>query len=71
MSDDVLARRRWFAIVVSRLAGTAGAVFGLLLAGRAEALIPKLLGIAIVLAALLMIATLPRALARRWRTPES
>ena len=70
MSDDALARRRWLAIVLTRLAGTAGAVFGLVLAGRAQALGPKLLGVAIVLSALLMIATVPRALAARWRTPE-
>jgi uncharacterized membrane protein YoaK (UPF0700 family) len=70
-NDDALARRRWLALVSVRLAGAVGAVFGLVLIGRAEALGPKLLGVLIVLSALFMIATVPRALARRWRTaPE-
>ncbi len=63
------ARTRWFAIVASRLAGVAGAIFGLVLLGRATATGPRLLGAAIVLSALLMIAIVPRALARRWRSP--
>ena len=70
MTDDALVKRRWLAIVLVRLAGTAGAVFGLVLIGRAYLLGPKLLGAAIVLAALLMIALVPRALAHRWRTPD-
>lgn len=69
--SDALARQRWFAIALTRLGGSAGAVFGLVLIGRAHTLGPKLLGVAIVFAALLMIATVPRALARRWRTPPS
>lgn len=67
---DALARRRWLLIVLTRLVGTAGAVFGVVLLGRAEAIGPRLLGAAIVLSALLMIATVPRALAHRWRSPE-
>lgn len=69
MSGDP-ARGRWFAIQAVRLAGFAGAVFGLLLVSRAPSFPPKVLGIAIVLSALLVIATVPAALARRWRTPE-
>ncbi|HEU0043793.1 hypothetical protein [Sphingomonas sp.] len=69
MTDDP-AKGRWLMLVLVRLAGAAGAFFGLLLIGRAQALEPKLLGMAIVLSALVMIATVPRALARRWRTPE-
>ena len=72
MNDsDTLARRRWLVITLTRLAGTAGAVFGLVLLGRAHALGPKLLGAAIVLSALLMIATVPRVLAHRWRSPDA
>lgn len=71
MSDDAVAKRRWLALVAVRLAGAAGAVFGCVLIGRAEALGPKLLGLAIVLSAVAMIATVPRALARRWRTPDA
>lgn len=70
MVSDTRARRRWLLIVLTWLAGTAGAVFGLVLIGRADALGPKLIGVGIVLSALLMIATVPRALAHRWRTPE-
>lgn len=68
---DALARRRWFAILAARFAGMAGAVFGLLLLTRAEAVAPRLLGIAIVLSAMAMIAIVPAALARRWRTPPA
>lgn len=70
MTDEAEAKRRYFAIVGVRLAGTAGAVLGLMLVARAQTLPPKILGIAVVLSALLMIAVVPRGLARRWRTPE-
>ena len=69
MTDDSQAKHRYFAIVATRLTGTAGAVLGLMLVARAQTLAPKILGIAIVLSALLMIAVVPRSLARRWRTP--
>ena len=69
MSDDTLARRRWLILTLVRLACVADAVFGLVLLGRATTLPPKLLGIGIVLSALLLMAILPQALARRWRTP--
>jgi hypothetical protein len=64
------AFRRWGAIMAVRLVATAGAVFGVVLLGRATALGPRLLGLAIVVAALWVIATVPRALAHRWRSPE-
>ena len=69
MSDEALARRRYFLITLVRIAGAAGAVFGLVLIGRAHELAPKVVGVLIVLAAVFMIATVPRALAHRWRTP--
>ncbi len=69
MTDPATVKRRYFIIVGSQLIGTAGAVLGLLLIGRSEAMAQKLLGIAIVLSALLVIAIVPRSLARRWRTP--
>jgi hypothetical protein len=68
--EDALARRRWFIIQAVRLAGFVGAVFGLVILARAPTMAPKVLGIAIVLSALLMLATVPAALAHRWRTPE-
>lgn len=70
MNDpDVQARNRYFTLVATRLAGSAGALLGLLLVARSDATLPKVIGTALVLSALLMIAIVPRALARRWRTP--
>jgi hypothetical protein len=66
---DRLARRRYFAMTATRIAGAAGAVFGVFLAFKSHGLPVKILGIAIVLSALLMIATVPRSLAHGWRTP--
>ena len=66
---DTTARNRWLALTLTRIAGSAGAIFGVVLIGRAQTLGPKILGVAIVLSALAMIATVPRSLARRWRTP--
>lgn len=67
MSDP--ARTRYFLIVAARLVGTAGAVLGVILLARAQTWPPKLLGVAIVLAALVFSASVPAHLARRWRTP--
>lgn len=69
--DDSTARNRYFALAGTRIGGTAGAVLGLILIARANAWPPKALGVAIVLAALAMIAIVPRALAQRWRTPPA
>lgn len=66
---NATARNRWLAIVATRIAGSLGAVLGLVLLTRAPTTAPKVLGVAIVLAALYMMATVPRALALRWRTP--
>ena len=70
-SADPIARQRWLVIILTRIAGTAGAVLGLVLIGRSPDLAPRILGAAIVLSALLMIAIVPRSLARRWRTPPA
>ena len=70
MTDaETIARKRWLAITLTRIAGAAGAVFGLILIARAHTLGPKILGTAIVLSALAMMAIVPRSLAERWRTP--
>lgn len=70
MTDpDTIARNRYFALAGTRLAGAAGAILGLVLIARAHATLPKAIGTALVLSALLMIAIVPRSLARRWRTP--
>ncbi len=70
-TPDNTARNRYFMMTAARLGGAAGAVFGIVLIGRAETLLPKILGVAIVVSALIVMATLPRALARRWRTPPT
>jgi hypothetical protein len=64
-----VAQRRWLALVGIRLAGVAGAVLGMVLAARAYELLPKLIGIALVLTALVVIAVVPASLAHRWRSP--
>ncbi|WP_308814654.1 hypothetical protein [Sphingomonas sp. GV3] len=69
MPQDRLALRRWMALVGIRLAGTAGAVFGMILAARTHDIPVKVLGVAIVLSALAVIAIVPASLAHRWRSP--
>ncbi len=72
MTDaDKLAQRRWFVLVGVRLAGVAGALLGLILIARAHDWAPKILGTAIVLSAMAMIAIVPRSLAHRWRSPDA
>ncbi len=68
-SNDTVARNRYMMMAGSRLAGAGGAVFGVILLGRAQALGPQMLGVAIVISAMTMMALVPRALAARWRTP--
>ncbi|GAA0735550.1 hypothetical protein [Sphingomonas japonica] len=68
---DVLARNRWFLIVLARMVPVAGALFGIVLLGRAITLPDRILGVAIVLSALVVMAVLPRHLAHRWRTPPA
>lgn len=70
MSDpDTIARNRYFLMVGTRLLGVAGALFGLILIARGDTTEPKVVGTALVISALLLIAIVPRTLARRWRTP--
>lgn len=70
MTDaDRLAQKRYYMIMGTNLIATAGAVFGLVIAGRAHTTALTILGGAILLSSLYMMAVVPRALARRWRTP--
>ena len=62
------ARSRWLVLALIRLAGAMGAVLGVVLLARASDWGPRVLGVAIVLAALWMTATVPLALARKWRS---
>ena len=72
MTDpDATFRNRYLAFTATRIAGSAGALLGLVLIARADAPLPKIIGTARVLSALLMIAIVPRALAKRWRSPPA
>lgn len=67
---DRLARRRYFIMTGANLAGAAGAFLGLLILGRSVTTPDMLLGGALLLASLYIMAVVPRSLARRWKTPE-
>ena len=71
MTDPTPAqsRNRYLLINAARLAGVAGAVFGIVIVARFEQWPLKLLGGAIVLSAIYMSWTIPAALAHRWATP--
>lgn len=64
-------RDRFLLLTLARVVTAAGAVFGIVLIGRATTLGPRLLGLAIVASALVVMATVPRHLAHRWRTPPA
>ncbi len=66
--EDALARRRYLTMTVARIAGAGGAVFGIVILARAVEWPEKLIGGGLTLAALWMMAVVPRALARRWRS---
>ncbi|WHU02677.1 MULTISPECIES: hypothetical protein [unclassified Sphingomonas] len=66
---EQLARKRYYMIVALNMLGTAGAVLGLLIAGRAQNYGVTVFGGAILLASLYFMAVVPRFLARRWKTP--
>jgi predicted anti-sigma-YlaC factor YlaD len=68
-SPETTARNRYLLIAGSRIVGSLGAILGIILLARAQDWPTKVLGVAIVLAALYMVATVPAALAHRWRTP--
>lgn len=66
-----IAQRRWLVLVGVRLAGVAGAIFGMILASRAHEWSGKVVGVLIVLSALAVIAVVPASLAHRWRSPPA
>jgi hypothetical protein len=67
---DDPARARWLYMTLARLVGAAGAVLGVLLLAQGDTTARKVLGGAIVLASLWVMAIVPQALARRWRSPK-
>lgn len=66
---EAQSRNRYYAIAGVNLLATAGGVLGLVIAGRAQSWELTLLGGAILLSSLYMMAVVPRAMARRWKTP--
>ncbi len=70
MTEDP-ARGRYFAMVFVQMIAVAGAVFGLVIMGRTEDMWLRILGAAILISGLYCIAVVPRAMARRWRTPPT
>lgn len=69
-ADERRARNRYFLLILGQALGSVGAIFGLLLAGRAHQWWNIALGGAIALAGIYVALMLPRALARRWRSPD-
>ena len=67
--EDALARRRYYYMAGVNLIATAGAIFGLVIAGRGTTTYTTVLGGAIIVSALYVMAVVPRAMARKWRTP--
>jgi hypothetical protein len=70
--DDAerLAVKRYYAMQAVNLAGCAGAVLGLLIAGRSVTTFHTMLGGTLVLASLYVMAAVPKAMAKRWKTPQ-
>ena len=68
MNEDP-ARNRYFAMIGVQFVAVIGAVFGLVLMGRSTNWYLTVLGAAILVAGLYMMAVVPRAMARKWRTP--
>lgn len=64
------SRNRWLLLNGVRLVAIAGALLGVILIARAHTTGPKVLGAALVLAALYFMATVTGALAHRWRSRE-
>lgn len=67
---DAQARNRFFLIALSRLAGVALTVAGIVATAGRIAPIPPVAGYAMVLIGLGIMIFLPRSLARRWRSPK-
>lgn len=66
---DTVARNRYYMMAGVNLLAAMGAVLGLVIAGRSHSWELTVLGGAIVLSSLYFMAVVPRAMARRWRTP--
>ena len=65
-----VARRRGLILQAVRIARVAGAILGVRLVARAPDTLSKLLGIALTLSAIVVIAIVPVGLAHRWRSDD-
>lgn len=74
-ADDVLAKKRFFALSIMRLMGVAFAMIGFILISGGFALAgqptDRWIGAAIVLVGAFDFAVMPLLLARRWRSPRN
>lgn len=68
---EAQSRNRYYAMTAVHILATAGAVFGLVIAGRSQSWAGSVMGGAIILSSLYMMAVVPRAMARRWKTPPA
>ena len=68
MNDNV-ARTRWFVLSLSRLAGVALVITGLLVTQGAVSW-PVQVGYALILIGIVDVFVVPQVLARRWRSPK-
>lgn len=69
--EDRTAQTRYYLMTLARIAGAAGAVFGIVLLGRAVDWPDKAIGLGLTLTSLWEMAVVPRALAARWKSkPE-
>lgn len=68
MSDP--ARNRFMLIQLARFGGVALAMLGLVLSQRLATTPETVAAVAVILIGLAITALLPRALARRWRSPQ-
>lgn len=64
------ARNRFFTVALTRMAGVCVALVGIVIMGRAVAYEWRLAGLSVTLLGLTLMALVPRALARRWRSPR-
>lgn len=71
MTDDGIWKRRFFGLMLVRLAGTALALLGLAVAagklGNQDR--SPVLGVALLIVGLIIVAVVPRQISRGWRRP--
>lgn len=66
---EALAKKRYYMMTGVNLLGACGAFFGLVIAGRSIDWYGQILGGAIVLSALYVMAVVPKAMAAKWKSP--